>query len=860
MNKSENRDADVRNGFNSLRGRYLYVATLIILFVLISMGLNRYFLGEISQHSTQHFEMRNNVASQGRLIQNSAWQAEYALFTFWQYPSAETREKIFENLDLAIKHTDNLGHLTWPHQINGRKQVASLKNSLLQLYQDSKTLAKIRTDARKRFPAMRIMEDEMVHMNASFLTHASQAIDEIASQTPSRKHMEIFERFAHIQHDWMIMINAFRAYISTRMGAFGDPEQNLAAQAKNVEMVFQHILSDLDIISDYDEEELLDLQAKESFLQMKQLTGKWYSAYQRVRIINDSDNWRADLSFVRQHIYPTLNEIHAQLEILDNQMDTSASSDLQETQGIIDNTLHAQLFTAIILTLLIVFGFYLFNTSVLQPIAKLAHAFREMSTGKEELDLPQVNISETKQLISAFTHMHQEVNRRQQELQHQALHDALTHLPNRNLLRDRLEHAISASQRDNKTLALIMLDLDRFKEINDTLGHHVGDHVLQQVGQRLQNLLRSSDTVARLGGDEFAILIENTDIDHTRSIARKITEALEQEIDVEDHKLHTGGSLGIALYPVHGEDAATLTRKADVAMYMAKRSNEHFTFYDITQDTHSVAKLSLINDLHNAVERNEMMLYFQPKIDIESNRINGAEALLRWDHPTRGFVPPDEIITLAEYTGLIKPLTLWVLSEALKQCKRWHDAGLEISISVNLSVWNLQDKNLVTKTMQYLQGLQLAPQCLFLEITESAMMADPERSEETLNQLDALGINLSVDDFGTGFSSLAYLKRLPVDELKIDKSFVFNMTANDNDGVIVRSTIDLAHNLGLKVVAEGVETQDALDLLQILGCDTAQGYFISKPVAADDFITWAHEYQSIDKPGHEPGISLQHQA
>ncbi|MDC4205015.1 MAG: EAL domain-containing protein [Candidatus Manganitrophus sp.] len=434
--------------------------------------------------------------------------------------------------------------------------------------------------------------------------------------------------------------------------------------------------------------------------------------------------------------------------------------------------------------------------------------------------------------------LRQEQKRTERAVQHLAYYDTLTDLPNRTLLQDRLQQAILAAKRDKKTLALLVMDLDRFKEINNILGHHYGDLVLQQVGPRLREVLRESDTVARLGGDEFAVLLLSIGLDGAILTAEKILRHFLTPFVVDCLSLEVGTSIGISLFPEHGDDANTLLRRADMAMYEAKQQSTGYAVYSPQHERHNSSHLILMGDLRHAIDRNELFLQYQPKIDLRNRSIIGVEALVRWQHPSRGTVPPDQFIPLSEQGGLIKPLTLWVLKAALSQCHAWHQAGLKLSVAVNLSARNLQDPQLPDQVARLLQAYDLGPGWLHLEITESVIMADPTRAMEILNQLSKMEVHLSIDDFGTGYSSLGYLKKLPVDEIKIDKSFVKEMAVEKDDAMIVRSTIDLAHNLGLKVVAEGIETQEIYDRLVALGCDAAQGYYISRPVSPADLLGW----------------------
>ncbi len=430
----------------------------------------------------------------------------------------------------------------------------------------------------------------------------------------------------------------------------------------------------------------------------------------------------------------------------------------------------------------------------------------------------------------------------QEQLRHQALHDSLTGLPNRTLLVDRIDHALEAARRDRQPQALILLDLDRFKEINDTLGHHVGDMVLADLARRLVQPIRESDTIARLGGDEFAVLLPAvSDLERAQRVAERIFRSLDGPFEVEGLKLEVGVSIGIAMYPEHAEDTSRLLQCADVAMYAAKKGHSHIALYDAANDHNSVRHLPLRGELRHAIENETLLFHYQPKIDLKTRRTSSVEALARWEHPEHGFIPPTDFILQAERTGLIQPLSLWAFNTALSQLAEWRGAGLDIGMAVNLSTRTLQEDNLPDLLEELLQKWQVEAHHLTLEITESAIMVDPDRAMSVARRLDAIGLRLSIDDFGTGYSSLAYLKRLPVHELKIDRSFVMQMADDENDAVIVRSTIDLAHNLGLQVVAEGIECERHIDLLADLNCDVGQGYFISYPLPGPELATWMLE-------------------
>ena len=472
---------------------------------------------------------------------------------------------------------------------------------------------------------------------------------------------------------------------------------------------------------------------------------------------------------------------------------------------------------------------------VTRPLGTLVLASERLGRGDYDTPLRHTGRQdEFGDLAKAFEHMRQNIGQQQREIRQLAYWDRLTGLPNRLQFRDAVVAAITAGG----PLAVVMLDLDRFKHVNDVLGYAFGDRLLQGVAARLQQVVRPGDTVARLGGDEFALLLPGADADLAQSVAQRIAAAFETPMTLDDQRVDLSAGLGIACWPDHASEPDALLSRAEVAMYAAKRRTAGAQLYAPSLDNSSAQTLSLLSELRHAVENNELRLYLQPKVDLATGQLCGAEGLVRWQHPTRGLVPPMEFIPFAEQTGYVRQLTLWVFEEAARQQAALAALGVK-RLSINLSTRDLMGLELPDKLEVLLLRHEARAEGFCLEITESAIMDDPQRAEATLNRLSQRGYKLSIDDFGTGYSSLAYLKRLPVQELKIDKSFVMGMQSTEGDAQIVRSTIDLAHNLGLSVVAEGVESAAILDSLSSLGCDEAQGYHLSKPVPLAALQDWA---------------------
>ena len=535
----------------------------------------------------------------------------------------------------------------------------------------------------------------------------------------------------------------------------------------------------------------------------------------------------------------------------------SVLNDYGKLHGQLRHTRWLLMAIAMLITLLFIsISLLVFRNTTILPLRNLTARLRHVGRDRASL-LGNVNAegaAEIQELTRDFNHMAAELGDLYETLETMAFYDALTGLPNRNRFHERLTALVNAAQPQSETSAVLLMDLDRFKAVNDTLGHHVGDQLLREVGMRLRKVLDginpgktqddgTSYMIARIGGDEFAVILPNiVGAAQAVDVAHLLTNALEYPCVINEHKLHTGSSIGIAYYPQDGNDQNTLMRRADLAMYHAKSAHRGFSVYNATMEEGNLLHLSLENELSRAVENEELFLEYQPQIDVRTRKITGVEALVRWMHPGKGLVAPVDFISLAEKSGLIHSLTEWVLKRALRDCTEWRHQGYAFGVSVNLSPVNLQHPGILGLIVANLRECAVPDRYLTLELTESAVMTDPEHAIQVLTSLCEAGVNISIDDFGTGHCSLSYVKKLPANELKIDRAFILGMNRNQSDMVIVRSTIDLAHNMGMSVVAEGVESEDVLRNLKILGCDRLQGYHITRPLPLAALLNWLASY------------------
>ena len=836
---------------HTLCGRYLITTLLLAVIVTSAAVWAGWFLNKAATASTGNLETRNHIQQLSGHIRDLVWEANYALQTFMISPSDEARQRVLLAIQDARGHAAEFGSIPLASFDTQPDVFIQLQDEFSDLQVRLEHLMAIRRDPNLLHPAMVLMSDELLPTNQEFMSALKLALVEIAVENVNATTAREYRLLNQIQDRWKDMISAFRVMVANRFGAFADPEPGIAAQAKNVELFYRQIQEDLEKLSLLDRQGTLGFQTAVSLETMQTRSEAWYDTFQKVKSMYANDDWRKDLPFLRDVVQPLFAAVWESLAVIESAVEHSSTRQVHEL-GSAGNHMSIALWgLATLFFILLFIGYSVLNRTVLMPIARVTNALSSNVERDDVVDLPAVDTREIQQLVVAFEEMRDKVRQRQLALEHQSLHDSLTELPNRAYLLENLAAAIHRSQQEGATVGFMIMDLDHFKEINDTLGHPVGDRILQEVSHRLERIISPSDTVARLGGDEFALVLPGASQQHCEKVAARIVQTIGQVFEVAGQNLYVGVSIGIAMNPRDGEEISILMRHADVAMYSAKHTGMDYSFYDDSQDDNSVDRLNLVKDLRDAISNNGLELYYQPKMDLRSGVVTGVEALLRWDHPEYGMVPPDRVIPIAERLGLSQALTNWVISSALVQAAQWRTEGIELNIAVNLSMYDLQDSRLPERVQTAIDTSAIPPEFVTLEITESAMMSDLTSAMSNILQIQEMGVSVSIDDFGTGFSSLAYLKKLPVKELKIDKSFVLNINDDENDALIVHSTIDLAHNLGLRVVAEGVENREIMEQLRLQGCDSIQGYYICRPLPPQKLYEWMTQHQGLHSIGQQ---------
>ena len=821
----------------SLRSYYTVIAVVVILILVSGSLIASIYVNKVFRENTRALQLQNHVTDEIAEVRNAIWLADNALNAMLINPQQEYQLTVTRNLQLAENSLHKLKQKTAQESLALSGLMHDFEVDFGILKHDILELMEKRKDSEWLYPMLPFISRTLLESNEEFELAANLALQEIESNDNARYETQLYRQVDEVRDLWRELILNFRAIIIRFVSL--NENQNIT-QEDNIRILHQQILDKLADLEKMKSKGRLGFETEDALEIMQFRATKWYQDYQELKKLRESNIWRADLEYLDTKIRPMQAHVFADLTTLDKEMVALSSRNValvEDAASRINLELWGLSAIAISLMLLI---YYMLHRLVLSPLAKIAETISTEGRNIEDLLMPGKGSREILTLINSFNSLRRQIHQRQIALQHQALNDSLTGLPNRALLQDRLEQAIHMAHRQNTSLAVLLLDLDRFKDINDTLGHPSGDNVLQQIAKRLLGCIRESDTVARLGGDEFAIIVPDTNQGQLKEFVECVGTVIGQVIEVDSHKLYVAVSIGVAFYPHHGDDPMTLIRNADIAMYEAKRNSLKYMIYNDSLDQQNIENLSLLGDLRIELENptGQLQVHYQPQFELFNRTVTGVEALLRWEHPVRGFISPELVVSISEKIGLIAALSNWVLETAISDCAAWQQENPGIKVSVNLSAMNLQDSDLPENVRSLLTEYKLEADQLSLEITESAVMNDPVQAREVLQVLNFMGVELVIDDYGTGFSSLAYLKLLPVSSLKIDKSFVIDMQDEENDAIIVYSTIDLAHNLGLTVIAEGVENQQVARLLRQQKCDAAQGFYFARPMAKYDFLRW----------------------
>jgi len=824
----------------SLRGRVLFSAVVLCGILLATAITGRYLMDTGSGQQLQSIQQRS-ISVDALADATEQFRALDAnLQRFLSQASSEHRDRLLASMQTNTAAIAKLRNTPWVIQDPTLVQLCdALQAEQDQLTRDITELIKVRLDVRLWLPSMTTMLDAMLPANMAYVTAVNLAIEDLRNGIGNRAQFELYDLLTSARYFWIRMVSEFRLYVSNRFGVFSaNPEQAMTARTLNLTDYHNNVLDTLTSLTALDNRQALPLAVSEALREMTTADKKWWLAYQATRKTLESHGWRQDLHIANNLIEPRLSNIRTRLSTLQLELGVASAKDVAGLTGVAKELSNLIVWIVAIAIVILALSTRLFDRTVLKPLSLMAHAMKAEAHGAQDIHLPTVRNDETRNLVDAFQELREQVRSRQAHLDHVAHHDDLTELPNRNLFRDRLEQALARAGRSEGEVALLFLDLDNFKNINDSLGHRTGDALLKAVAERLAFCVRRTDTVARLGGDEFTVIMDQVQHpDQVAIVANKIQDILAQPFDIENRVFHVTASIGIAISPNDGTESDTLIKNADTAMYHAKNGGRNnYKFYSGEMTQRVAQYVALEAELRGAMKRKEFFLVYQAQIDTKSGAVTGVEALLRWRRPDGIIVAPAEFIPVLEGSGLIVPVGEWVLKTACREFMTWiRGEGQPLRLSVNVSSLQLRDyEGFLATIAEALEDSGLPAPLLELEVTESTLVGEEQRTEEFFTRLSELGVRVAVDDFGTGYSSLSYLKQFAVHILKIDRSFIHDLSTDPNDEAIVDAILAMAHSLNLAVVAEGVETETQLDWLSRHGCNAVQGFIFGQPVTAQE--------------------------
>ncbi len=826
---------DTAAGKKTIRSRYLHIAFLIG-FILLGCAVSlQLYVSVKSRQSAQALEKQSSRLQQINILQLALANGDTIIDSHLLKASEKSIDRWKKQFTLISASLAELKSARWDK--NTDRQIRLLEQDLLALNRHTLKLISLRLNISRQYPAIYHAHTRMLPAHRRFLNAADKALTELEADHHNTANDAFHRDLSLARSYWLQAVGHFRMYLVIRLSSVA-PGRDSRVQLTNseayqdaVDKLVRKMLSQ-SRLPKHSRHTGIDLES--SLREMAAAAGKWRRYYRQVKKLDSDRYWRRDQIIRANRLQPLKIRIDRRLQYLVTEIDKLSKSSLAS----VSRTATEIISTLWILTafglLTIVVAYRYFDSRVLQPVAKITQALNAEAVGEHTDRLPAANFAETQSLVNAFSFMRNQIRVRESMLEHQALHDTLTQLPNRALLENSIERLIRQAG-DKSTLAVLVLDLNEFKEVNDSLGHHTGDLVLEQAATRIKKLLTPDDIVARLGGDEFAVLLPHADRKEAVLTAEKIARTISNAYIVAGHSLHIGASIGIALYPKHAHDTSSLLKAADVAMYIAKRKRRPcYVYHSDSNGSGPIEDNCPVTGLHNTIDTDRLQLLYQPIIDLHTNTLLGAEALLCWKQQQYADASADEIITMAEHHGCARELVHWVIINALQAVHGDRNDDRGFYVSVDVSTVNLKQPGFGALVRSALQQTGTRPAQLVLEIPESAVASTNRRVIENLQELHRLGVRLTVDDFGAGLSSAAVLKRAPVSSVKINGTFVDRMLDIEDDAVVVCSMIKLAHNIGLPVIVSGISNQDTLALVQIMGGDGVQGDCLYRPMTLNE--------------------------
>lgn len=822
-------------GLGSYRGRYAYFALIASLVLIVVAYLGWDYVNRTSRMQIAQIEARAMVAGVLSDALTHLNLTENSLQRIIIEPGIKELESVDQRMLRLGITLQELEQVLTGNSYPNAAVAAELRQDAQQLERAARDLVSIRTDVERWFPALRLLREEMSPHNRKMLSLLDGLLIE-SEELPIEDQLMVLKTATSLRRVWLNMISQMRLFVANRFGIFSSEfRAGMDSRLTNVTYYAEEIPGYLENLKTMANSGRLGFAGAASLGTMEEHYQAWMRAFSQLARTLDNLNWRMDLLLMGEAINPILDRMRQRLSSLDMDLDTQSAQDITQLTEIAKQLSRSILGLSAAGIFMILFVYLFLHRNLLRPIAETALALKQEAQGLVDIEPPAGNLQEIRDLVDAFTEMRRQVHTRQRSLDHMAHHDALTQLPNRVLFRDRLKHALEIASRSNHLVGLMFLDLDRFKQVNDSLGHLVGDELLKTVAQRLQSLVRTSDTVARLSGDEFAILVEGLEVrDDIIPLAKNTLAVFQEPIRIAGHELHISASIGIALAPFDDVSAEHLIRDADTAMYEAKRQGRAIYRFFSGEMTHQVTEsLNLENEVRQAVELKQFIYHFQPVYSLNGSNLNCCEALLRWQHPVKGLLSPSVFLDVLDTTGLISELMDDLLDQAGAYQKQLsHDFGRTISVSINLSVRLLNDPMFCRGVLERLIAGEFANAGLVLEITEDILTHELAEADIFLQQVKALGGRIALDDFGTGQASLSHLRQFPFDILKIDRAFIQGVDSDPNDASLVDAIIKLSHAFNMPVVAEGVETETQREFVRDLGCDFIQGHLVGMPTAS----------------------------